>query len=102
MTFRSKQITAAGEGPWKRPGDLTIGGGTKEVTFEVEGPTPAIQVGDATVRGAAATAKINRKDFGAAWNRTLETGTEVVSDEVTISIDLEIRKPPPAATPGGK
>ena len=102
MTFRSKQITAASEGRWKMTGDLTIRGVTKEVTFDVEGPTPAIQVGNATVRGASATAKINRKDFGVAWNRTLETGGVVVSEEVTITIDLEIRKQPPAATPGGR
>ena len=101
MTFRSKQITPAGEGRWKMTGDLTIRGVTKEVTFDVEGPSAPIQVGNATIRGASATVKISRKDFGVAWNRTLETGTEVVSDEVTISIDLEFRKQPPAPTTGG-
>ena len=102
MTFRSKQITTAGEGRWKMTGDLTIRGVTKEVAFDVEGPSPPLQMGNAMIRGAAATVKINRKDFGVAWNRTLETGTVVVGDEVTISIDLEFRKQPPAATPGGR
>ena len=102
MTFRSKQITPAGEGRWKMTGDLTVRGVTKEVTFDVEGSTPAIQVGNATVRGASATVKISRKDFGVAWNRTLETGTVVVGDEVTISMDIEFRKQPPAAGSGSK
>ena len=101
MTFRSKQITPAGEGRWKMTGDLTIYGVTKEVIFDVEGPTPPIQMGRATLRGASATTKINRKDFGITWNRALDTGTAVVSDEVTISIDLEFHLQPPAPAGSG-
>ena len=40
MTFRSKRITSAGPERFKLTGDLTIRGVTKEVTFDVEGPTP--------------------------------------------------------------
>jgi len=104
MTFKSKQIVVAGEGRWKMTGDLTIRGVTKEVTFDVEGPSPPVNMGRAIVRGASATTRINRKDFGVAWNRTLETGTVVVGDEVTIAVDLEFRKQPPApaAAPSSK
>lgn len=104
MTFKSKQIVPAGEGRWKMTGDLSIRGVTKEVTFDVEGPTPPVSTGRAIVRGASATTRINRKDFGVAWNRTLETGTAVVGDEVTITVDLEFRKQPPApaVAPSGK
>ena len=40
MTFRSKRIAGAGPEHFKMTGDLTIRGVTKEVTFDVEGPTP--------------------------------------------------------------
>ena len=101
MTFRSKRITPAGEGRFRMTGDLTIRGVAKEVTFDVEGPTPAIQVGNSIRRGASATTKINRKDFGVAWNRPLETGGVVVGDEVTITIDVEIQKQTPLPATGG-
>src|SRR5580700_4837370 len=39
LTFRSKSISQSGA-EWKVKGDLTIHGVTKEVTFDVEGPTP--------------------------------------------------------------
>ena len=101
MTFKSRQIAPAGSGRWRMTGDLTIRDVTKEVTFDVEGPTDAIKMGPVMVRGASATTKINRKDFHVAWNRTTETGTVVVGDEVTISIDLEFRKQPQAPPAGG-
>src|SRR6202166_4194234 len=43
MTFRSKQVVAAGPDHFKLAGDLTIRGVTKEVTFDVEGPTPPVK-----------------------------------------------------------
>ena len=43
-------------------------------------------------RGATATTKINRKDFGLNWNKALETGGVVVGDEVTITLEVEMIK----------
>jgi len=43
-------------------------------------------------KGATATTKINRKDFGPAWNKALETGGVVVGDEVTITLEIEMIK----------
>jgi polyisoprenoid-binding protein YceI len=89
MTFKSTRITSAGEGKLKLTGDLTLHGVTKEVTFDVEGPTAAITDPWKNLRrGASATAKINRHDFG------VNGGGSFVGDEITIAIDLEfIRKP---------
>jgi polyisoprenoid-binding protein YceI len=33
--------------------------------------------------------KINRNDFGLTWNAPLETGSVLVGEEITISIDAE-------------
>jgi polyisoprenoid-binding protein YceI len=39
--------------------------------------------------GATATTKVNRQDFGVAYNKTLETGGVMVGNDVEITIDIE-------------
>ncbi len=91
MTFRSKRITAAGPEEFKLTGDLTIRGVTREVTFDVEGPTPAMKDPYGGVKaGIAASAKINRKDFGLVWNALIEGGGVLVGDEVSIMVEAEL------------
>ena len=96
ITFRSKRVEKAGEGRLRVVGDLTLRGVTKEVELDVEGPTPEIQQQSTFRRGAAATTRINRKDFGVNYHRALDNGGVVVSDEVRITIDVElVRKAAP-------
>jgi polyisoprenoid-binding protein YceI len=90
MTFKSKSAKPAGTGKMMVTGDLTIKGTTKEVVFEVEGPTAPVNTGRGMKVGAVATAKINRKDFGMTWSRAIETGGVVVGDEVTLTIDIQL------------
>ena len=92
MTFKSKRAEAAGAGRFRLVGDLTIRGVTKEVTLDVEGPSPAIKQGNNLRVGASATTKLNRRDFGLNYNGLIEAGA-VVGDEVTVTIDIEIMKP---------
>jgi polyisoprenoid-binding protein YceI len=97
ITFRSKQITAAGAGRFKVTGDLTIRGVTRTVTFDVDGPTPPVKDPWGNVRaGVSATAKINRKDFGLVWNALTEAGGVVVGDEVSITFEAELVQKAPA------
>jgi polyisoprenoid-binding protein YceI len=42
-----------------------------------------------TVYGFTAEGKLNRKDFGINWNAAMETGGVLVSDEVTIHVEVE-------------
>ncbi len=98
LTFRSKRVQAKGADEIKLIGDLTIRGVTKEVSFDVEGPTPAVKDPWGNIRaGITATAKINRKDFGVAFNALTETGGVVVGDEVKITIEAELIQQAPAA-----
>jgi polyisoprenoid-binding protein YceI len=91
LTFKSKRVVASGPGKLKLIGDLTIHGTTKEVTFEVEGPTAPIKDQRGTLHaGASATTTINRKDFGLLYNRALETGGVMVGDDVNLIIDIEM------------
>ncbi len=94
MTFKSTSATKQG-GKLLVTGDLTLHGVTKPVTLEVEGPSAEIKdpMGNLKV-GASASTKINRKDFGLVWNKTMDGGGAIVSDEVTINIDVELARKP--------
>ena len=104
ITFKSKSVTRQGEGKFKVAGDLTLHGVTKPVILDVEGLTNQIKDQRGNIKtGAVATTKINRSEFGLTWNRAVETGGVAVSDEVGVTIDLELVKkvPAPAATTSG-
>jgi polyisoprenoid-binding protein YceI len=91
ITFRSSRVEPHGADEFKVTGDLTIRGVTKEVSLDVEGPTPAVKDPWGNIRaGVTATAKINRKDFSLAWNPLTEAGGVVVGDEVKITIEAEL------------
>jgi polyisoprenoid-binding protein YceI len=98
LTFRSKRVEALGAENFKLAGDLTIRGVTKEVTFDVEGPTASVKDPYGNVRaGVSASAKMNRKDFGLVWNALTEAGGVVVGDEVKITFEAELIQQAPAA-----
>lgn len=97
ITFKSKRVEPGGAGTFKLIGDLTIRGTTKEVVLTVEGPTPPVKGMGGVRVGATATTKINRLEYGLKWNSMVEAGP-VVSDEVSITIDLELTRP---ALPAG-
>jgi polyisoprenoid-binding protein YceI len=92
ITFQSTKIWKTGEGAAKMTGNLTMHGVTKEVTFDVTGPSKVIQV-MGTRRGASATTKINRQDFGMTYmSNALPGGDQMIGDEVTITLDIEVVK----------
>jgi polyisoprenoid-binding protein YceI len=93
MSFASVKVVPNGAGESKVVGDITLHGVTKQVTFDVEGPSePAKDPWGNTRVGLSATAKINRKDYGLVWNTALETGGVLVGDDVTISLDVQFIK----------
>ncbi len=93
IAFKSKRVVPGPAGTFKLVGDLTIRGTTKEITLDVEGPSPPQKTGPNFRTGATASGTINRKDFGLLYNRLLETGGAVVGDEVKMTIDVEATRP---------
>jgi len=93
MTFQSTKIWKTGDGTAKMTGNLTLHGVTKEVTFDVTGPTDSIKAMRTIRRGAEATTKINRSDFG------MTHGADVVGDSVSVTLDIEMAQPDPNAPP---
>jgi polyisoprenoid-binding protein YceI len=94
MTFKSTKITPTGPDSYAVDGDLTIRGTTKPVTLKVEEVSEESKDPWGLMRrGATASATINRKDYGVAFNAVLETGGFMVGDDVHITIDVEVVRP---------
>jgi len=92
IEFKSKRIVSGG-GKLQLIGDLTIHGTTREVTLDVDGPTPELADPWGNLRrGISVTTTINRKDFNLVYNNLLKTGEAVVGDDVKIQIDAEMVK----------
>jgi polyisoprenoid-binding protein YceI len=90
ITFKSKRVEGVSGNKFKLAGDLTMRGVTKEIVLDVEA-TPIIKGMSGETRvGAQATAKVNRQDYGIKWNKSLDTGGVVVSNDVNIVLDLEL------------
>lgn len=96
MTFKSKKVERAGADKLKVTGDLTIKGKTKPVVLSVTYSKPVAGMKGEMRRGFAAATKINRKDFGLAWSKTVEAGP-VVGDVVDVTLDVEAVKDEPKA-----
>lgn len=96
MTFRSTSVREVAKGKLEVTGDLTLRGVTKRITF----PITNVGVinspfGDVRAGFIDGTLKINRKDFGVSWNKVLDTGGTMLSDDVDISLNIEAVKQAP-------
>jgi len=87
ITFTTKNVDF---GSSSVTGELTIKGVTKEVTMNSEYNGVSVDPWGNTKYGFEVTGKVNRSDFGLIWNAPLETGGVLVSDEVTITLDLQL------------
>jgi polyisoprenoid-binding protein YceI len=93
LTFKSTRISKMSVDEIAVEGDLSIHGVTRNVVFEVEGPSAPIKDPWGNTRvGISAKTTIKRKDFGLTWNAALETGGIVVGEEVHITLDVEFVK----------
>jgi len=94
LTFKSNRVSKNNkDGVLTAAGELTIHGVTRNVAFEVEGPSAPMKDPWGNTRiGLSATTRINRKDFGLTWNAALETGGILVGDDVTMTLDVQFIK----------
>jgi len=90
ITFKSLNIDSVGGPGYEVSGELTIRGVTKTVTFAVEDLSTSAKDPWGNQRiGLSASTKINRKDFGLAWNSALESGGVLVGEEVAIALEVQ-------------
>src|SRR5216683_1066781 len=88
MTYRSTGLRPEGD-HFILDGELTLKDVSKEVPLTLElngfGPDPY----GGTRAGFTATGEINRQDFGVTWNAAMEHGGVVVSDKITLHLEIE-------------
>jgi polyisoprenoid-binding protein YceI len=102
ITFKSTAIApTAKKDLYNVTGDLTMHCVTKRVTIPVEflgfGKDPR---GNERA-GFTLNTRLNRKDYGINWNRALDAGSFLVSDDVDVNVNVEAVKKVevPAAAP---
>lgn len=99
ITFKTTSVKPKTADSGVLVGDLTMHGVTRPVELQytllgfVTDPWGGERV------GFEATGKINRKDFGISWNKTLDSGGVLISEDVTLDITIEAVKEKPAAQP---
>jgi len=91
MTFETTKIEKTGD-DLVAHGKLTMRGVTKEIQLPFKLNGPITDSWGNTRVGIEGRTKLNRKDYGLTWSKTLETGGLVVGDEVEIEIQLEAVK----------
>ncbi len=91
ITFKSTAVKRSGEGKLQIVGNLTLGGQTKPVTLDVEGPAaPQPGPNGKTLSGFSATGIISRENFN--FGQDVKFKPPVLGDAVKFTIDLEVAK----------
>lgn len=80
------------EGHYELYGDLTIKGITKRIKLNVEFSGVMKDPWGNDKAGFIIEGKINRTDFGLSWNAALETGGLLVSEDVKISCEVQLKR----------
>jgi len=90
ISFRSVRVDSADCNQAKVVGDLTIRGITRQMVVDVEFTGPVQDpFGEGSSIGFAATAMINREDYGIMWNQPMANGGIMVGRYVRLFIDIE-------------
>jgi polyisoprenoid-binding protein YceI len=99
ITFTSSKITPAGKDKYEVAGTLTMRCVAKPVTIPVTFLGFAKDPGGNERASFEVVTRLNRKDFGINWNKTLDAGGVMLSDDVDVEINLETVKKKPEAAP---
>ena len=93
ITFKSKRVIPQDAHHGQLVGDLTIRNITREVVLNGEYSGVSQTPWNTYSAGFSLHGKVNRKDWGMKWNMVLAGGGLAASDEITLTIDLELTKP---------
>jgi polyisoprenoid-binding protein YceI len=74
----------------KMKGEMTIKDTTKEIELNVEYNGKSVDPWGNTKHGFEIVGTINRSDFDLTWNAPLETGGLLLSDEVKLTLDVQM------------
>lgn len=80
------------DGSYELQGDLTLKGITKKIKLEVKFGGVVKDPWGNEKAGFSINGKVNRKEWGLNWNSALETGGVLLSDEVNISCEIQLKR----------
>jgi polyisoprenoid-binding protein YceI len=102
ITFKSTKVEKKGKG-WMVTGDFTMRGVAKQISFpfQIAGWLPADERSGGKM-GITAETTLNRRDYGVNYGTNLPSGVAAVSDEVTVTLQIEAGKAKAAAAAAAK
>ena len=93
ITFTSTNVEHVGGSKLRVTGDLTIRDTTKPVVLDVEYLGMTADPWGRTRAVFSASTEIDRTEFGANWNVTLEAGGVLVGKQVQIELEVQALQP---------
>ena len=92
LSFESTSLSAKSESEYLLKGNLTLKGVTRPVELIADHGGIGKDLYGNTVAAFELSGKINRQDFGLTWSALTEAGGAVVSDEIKLHINIELKK----------
>jgi polyisoprenoid-binding protein YceI len=92
ITFTSTRIEQTADDSFAVTGDLTIKGTTRPVTVDFSYAGSAVDPYGNIRVGFEGSTTVNRSDFGITFNAPLNTGGVLVSDKITLELDISAIK----------
>lgn len=88
IRYVSSAVEPTGDGMFRVTGDLTMKGVTLPVSIDFELTGPVVDPYENTRIGLEGSTVVNRKDWGVNWNAALEAGGVLVSEKITLELEV--------------
>jgi polyisoprenoid-binding protein YceI len=95
ITFKSTKAEVVDENTYRLTGDLTIRGATHPVAIDLEFTGATNDPFGFFRIGFEGSVVVNRRDWGLVWNMALDTAGLLVSEKITIELDIAAVRPTP-------
>jgi len=92
ITFTSTAFKKTEGNKYKLYGKMTMKGVTKEVVWDTKYIGTLKMANGKSKAGFKCSAEIKRSDFNMSWNKVLDVGGLALSDEVEITVNIELNK----------
>lgn len=92
MTFRSTHVEEVDDGGFIVSGELTIRDTTRPMSIPLSFTGVATDPFGNLRAGFEGTRRIDRRDWGVAWNTPLDAGGLLVSEKITLEFELSLIK----------